>query len=190
MLVQRNEGSATLLGNGKVLFTGGIDTSGGYIATAELFDPSTGTFSGTGSMSAARAYHTASLLNSGTVFIAGGYNGTLTLSSTEIYDPTNGIFTPAGSLFTGRNAHASTVLPSGKVLVSGGESQTGYLDSGEIFDPASGVFVMPGILGTLHYPGPGVGHTATLLGTGQVLIAGGLFRGIALAGAELFVPQQ
>jgi uncharacterized protein YjdB len=189
MSVQRYKGTATLLGNGKVLFTGGIDGSGVYVATAELFDPSTGTFSGTGSMSAARAYHTASLLNNGTVFIAGGYNGTLTLASTEIYDPASGVFTPAGSLFTGRNAHASTVLPSGKVLVSGGESQTGYLDSGEIFDPASGSFVMPGILGTLHYPGPGVAHTATLLGTGQVLIVGGFFRGISLLGAELFVPQ-
>ena len=141
-------------------------------------------------MSTARAYHTASLLNNGTVFIAGGYNGTLTLSSTEIYGPSSGAFTPAGSLFTGRNAHAATVLPSGKVLVSGGESQAGYLNSGEIFDPTSGTFVMPGILGTLHYPGPGVSHTAVLMGNGQVLIVGGFFRDLPLLGAELFLPQQ
>jgi hypothetical protein len=104
-------------------------------------------------MGTARAYQTASVLNNGTVFIAGGYNGALTLSSTEIYDPGSGVFSPAGPLFTGRNAHSATVLPSGNVLVSGGESQTGYLSSGEIFDPISGTFVMPGILGTLHYPG-------------------------------------
>jgi hypothetical protein len=89
-----------------------------------------------------------------------------------------------------RNAHRATVLPSGKVLVSGGESQTGYLTSGEIFDPAAGVFVMPGILGTLHYPGPGAEHTALLLGTGQVLIAGGFSQGFTLLGSELFLPQQ
>jgi uncharacterized protein YjdB len=187
--VQRYKGTATLLGSGTVLFTGGTDGFGGYAATAELFDPATGTFSATGSMSIARAYQTASLLNNGTVFIAGGYNGTLTLSSTEIYDPGSGVFSPAGPLFTGRNAHTATVLPSGKVLVSGGESQTGYLSSGEIFDPISGTFVMPGILGTLHYPGPGVGHTAVLMGNGQVLIVGGFFRGVPLLGAELFVPQ-
>ena len=190
MSVQRYKGTATLLSNGKVLFTGGTDGLSVYNATAELFDPSTGTFSATGSMSTARAYHTASLLNNGTVFIAGGYDGTLTSSSTEIYDPATGVFTPAGSMFTGRNLHASTVLPSGKVLVSGGESQTGYLASGEIFDPAVGTFVMPGILGTMHYPGPGIEHSALLLGNGQVLITGGFFRGVSLLGAELFVPQQ
>jgi uncharacterized protein YjdB len=185
---QRYKGTATLLGNGKVLFTGG--SGSGYVATAELFDPSTGTFSGTGSMSASRAYHAAVLLNNGTVFIAGGYDGANTMSSTEIYDPATGAFTPAGSMSTARNAHRATVLPSGKVLVSGGESQTGYLTSGEIFDPAAGVFVMPGILGMAHYPGPGVEHTALLLGTGQVLIAGGFSQGFTLLGSELFLPQQ
>ena len=188
--VQRYNGTATLLGSGKVLLTGGNDGSIVYAATAELYDPATGTFSATGSMSTARAYHTASLLHDGTVLVAGGYSGTISLSSTEIYDPTSGLFTPTGSMFTGRSFHSATVLPSGKVLVSGGQSPTGYLSSGEIFDPASGMFVMPGILGTLHYPGPGVWHTAVLMGNGQVLIVGGFFRGVPLLGAELFLPQQ
>jgi hypothetical protein len=130
------------------------------------------------------------LLANGTVFIAGGYDGTITLSSTEIYDPATGIFAPAGAMSTARNTHTATVLPSGKVLVSGGENQTGYLATGEMFDPAAGAFVMPGILGMAHYPGPGVDHTALLLGTGQVLIAGGFFRGVTLLGSELFLPQQ
>jgi uncharacterized protein YjdB len=188
--VPRYKGTATLLANGKVLFTGGTDGFGVYAATAELFDPTTGTFSATGSMSTARAYHTASLLNNGTVLVAGGYNSTIPFSSTEIYDPANGLFTPAGPMFTGRGTHAATVLPSGKVLVSGGQGQSGYLNTGEIFDPTSDTFVMPGILGTLHYPGPGVEHTAVLMGNGQVLIVGGFFGGVGLLGAELFVPQQ
>ena len=123
--------------------------------------------------------------------MAGGYTGAVSLSLTEIYDPAaRGVFTPAGSMFTGRSFHSATVLPSGKVLVSGGQSQTGYLNTGEIFDPLSGGFVMPGILGTLHYPGPGVEHTAVLMGNGQVFIVGGFFRGVGLLGAELFLPQQ
>ena len=93
-------------------------------------------------------------------------------------------------MFTGRSTHAATVLPNGKVLMSGGFGQTGYLNTGEIFDPVSGGFVMPGILGTEHYPGPGVEHTAVLMGNGQVLIVGGFFRDLPLLGAELFLPQQ
>src|SRR5260370_41599028 len=145
-------------------------------------------------MGSCLAYHTCVLLNDGTVFIAGGYSGTVTLSSTEIYNPSSGVFTPAGSMSTARNQHGATVLPSGKVLVSGGEGLTGLLTDGEIFDPASGVFIMPGILGMSHgYTGPGVGHTATLLGNGQLLIAGGFAPGLfpgPLVAAELFVPQQ
>jgi len=188
--VPRYKGTATLLGNGKVLFTGGTDGFGFYAATAELFDPTTGTFSATGSMSTARAYHTASPLNNGTVLVAGGYNSTIAFSSTEIYDPASGVFTPAGAMFTGRSTHAATVLPNGKVLMSGGFGQTGYLNTGEILDPVSGGFVMPGLLGTEHYPGPGVEHTAVLMGNGQVLIVGGFFRDLPLLGAELFLPQQ
>jgi hypothetical protein len=186
--VQRYKGTATLLGTGQVLVTGGTGIVS--VPTAEIFDPGTGAFLGTGSMSAARAFHSAVLLANGTVFIAGGYDGTITLSSTEIYDPATGIFAPAGAMSTARNTHTATVLPSGKVLVSGGENQTGYLATGEMFDPAAGAFVMPGILGMAHYPGPGVDHTALLLGTGQVLIAGGFFRGVTLLGSELFLPQQ
>ena len=191
MTVQRYKGTATLLSNGKILFTGGKGIA--YTATAELFDPSTGVFSGTGSMSAARAYHTALLLNNGTVFIAGGFNGTVSMSSSEIYDPASGVFLSAGSMFTARDAHGATLLSSGKVLISGGENQSGTLSSGEIFDPVSNTFVTPGILGSpidLHYAGPGIGHTAVLLGSGQVLIAGGFGQAGALLSTELFVPQQ
>jgi uncharacterized protein YjdB len=191
---QRYKGTATLLGNGKVLVTGGTSGFGGtYVATAELFDPTTGNFSATGSMSAVRAFHTAVLLNNGTVLMVGGSNGTASLSSTELYDPASGVFTPAGSMSIARDTHTSTILPSGKVLVSGGENQTGYLNNGEIFDPASRTFVMPGIFGMAHYPGPGYAPTATLLGNGQVLIAGGLapfMLGGPLSSAELFLPQQ
>lgn len=187
MSVQRVQGTATLLSNGKVLFAGGVPAA--PLATAEVFDPASGTFSQTGSMTSARADHSAVLLNDGTVFIAGGYDGTVSLASTEIYNPVTGSFTPSGSLSMGRDSHTAILLPTGKVLLSGGENR-GSLSSGELFDPIAGASFMSGILGTLHYPGPGVGHTASLLNTGQVLITGGTAPAVmSLSGAELFVPQ-
>ena len=64
--------TATLLNNGKVLVTGGVGISSN-LASAELYDPVTGTWSTTGSMSVARGtYPTVTLLNTGSVLVAGG----------------------------------------------------------------------------------------------------------------------
>jgi Galactose oxidase, central domain len=66
----------------------------------------------TGSMGTARAFHTATLLESGEVLVAGGYlNGAL--SSAELYDPSSGTWTPTGSMRTARDSHTATLLPSG-----------------------------------------------------------------------------
>ncbi len=78
MTVGRAVHTATLLGNGKVLIAGGTSCLGGncpgnsVLATAELYDPITKTFSATGKMTTPRAYHVASALNNGKVLIAGG----------------------------------------------------------------------------------------------------------------------
>src|SRR5437762_14285532 len=82
------------------------------------------TFDTTGSLGAARAVHTATLLPSGKVLVAGGYNGSL-LSSAELYDPATGTWTATGSLGTARELHTATLLPNGKVLVAGGNSGSG-----------------------------------------------------------------
>jgi hypothetical protein len=78
--------TATLLSDGRVLITGGFD-SPGYLATAELYDPQSGTFSPTGSMSSARSGATATLLSDGRVLITGGYGGSGPLATAEIYTP-------------------------------------------------------------------------------------------------------
>jgi sugar (pentulose or hexulose) kinase len=86
MTVARHGHTVTLLLDGTVLIAGGGD---GNIAraSAESYDPTTGTFAATGSLSVSRMQHTATLLLDGTVFIAGGYGGTdgYSLASAELY---------------------------------------------------------------------------------------------------------
>src|SRR5438128_5382587 len=76
LLTPRSFHTATLLQNGKVLIAGGQDNAAvtHFIASAEIFDPSSQTFSQTGSLVKARRGHTATLLSNGNVLIAGGFN--------------------------------------------------------------------------------------------------------------------
>jgi hypothetical protein len=112
----RERHTATLLSNGKVLIAGGED-----IASAELYNPNTGTFTATGSMMGARAYHTATLLANGKVLLAGGLSGVGRFPAREeLYDPAAGTFTATGSMSTARVWHTATLLPDGEVLITGG----------------------------------------------------------------------
>jgi WD40 repeat protein len=115
-----------LLPSGKVLVTGGGSGSG-VIASAELYDPGTGAFRSTGSMSSVRYDHTATLLASGKVLIAGGDadNHGRIWASAELYDPGTGSFKPTGSMSSVRFLHTATLLGSGKVLISGGQQVAG-----------------------------------------------------------------
>lgn len=196
LTTERCAHSATLLQNGKVLIAGGYNFggSGGLptLATAEIYDPGTGTFSATGSLGTGRAGHSATLLVSGKVLVAGGANSDsgftyTTLASAELYDPVAGTFSPTGSLNTARSAPA-TLLNNGHVLVAGGSNlSTGVLASAEIYDPTAGTFSFTGSLITARS-----GHSATLLQTGKVLVAGGDNNGgngSFLASAELYDPS-
>jgi hypothetical protein len=178
--------SATLLPDGKVLVVGGRASQAGrdLLATAEVFDPGSNTFTATGSMSEARYWHTATLLANGKVLVTGGYGITGgPLASAEIYDPGNGHFTSTGSMRTARYGQTATLIPStGKVLVAGGYGST-YLDSAELYDPVAETFEDTG---SLTYPR--YFQTATALPGGKVLVAGGMVGGYALATAELFDP--
>jgi hypothetical protein len=68
-----------------VLLSGGDNSANAPLASAELYNPATGTFTATGSMGAARYYFSAILLPNGRVLLAGGYNGSSYLASAELY---------------------------------------------------------------------------------------------------------
>ncbi len=184
----RQNPTATLLPNGKVLLVGGTDSVGSQLTSAELYDPNTGLWTATGSLATARQGHTATLLSNGKVLVVGGVNSASVgsqLTSAELYDPNTGLWTATGSLATARQGgHTATLLSNGKVLVAGGLSPTVTVASSELYDPNTGLWTATGSLATARQ-----NHTATLLPTGKVLVTGGLSGPTIYASSELYDPN-
>jgi hypothetical protein len=205
--------TATLLANGTVLVAGGdkenfsvfTDCEGTLycpLPSAELFDPSTGRFRATKSMTRVRTGHTATLLPDGTVLIAGGatdghagtqsfcpamdfrYGGLANRTdSAEIYDPATGGFLAVSNMTIARYRHTATLLDDGKVLIAGGA--VNGTASAEIYNPSTRTFTATGDMSTDRY-----GQSATSLPNGKVLVAGGWNNaGIVLGSAELYAPS-
>jgi hypothetical protein len=125
--------AATLLNNGKILLAGGQNGSG-FLATAEVYDPASGSWSATASMASARYSHTATLLPTGKVLVPGGYNGSY-LAGAEVYDPGSGTWSATAPLATSRQSHMALLLPGGKVLISGGFNSGGPHVSAALYTP-------------------------------------------------------
>jgi hypothetical protein len=127
--------SAVLLTNGKVLITGGaFDVF--YSAIAELYDPATGAFNATGTMTAGIGYwQAAALLPEGKVLITGESDGRYGAAG-EVYDPAAGTFSPPFEA-PSQEGHAATLLPDGTILLSGGWVCCGHtLATAQIYHPA------------------------------------------------------
>ena len=131
----RIEGTATLLPSGNVLVAGGTPDDSVVLSSAEIYDPSSGTWSYTGSMTTARYVDTATLLPSGKVLVAGGCICAAPISNVELYDPVAGTWSAAASMAVDREDASATLLLNGIVLVAGGyqEGVPGQLSSAEIY---------------------------------------------------------
>ena len=190
MTLARQSHTATLLPSGQVLIAGGFTAGGVVTNRTELFDPGYGTFTGLfpNNLTSLRANHTATLLKNGQVLIAGGETGSGGTNTAELFDPASRTFTPIprGTMNSTRYIHTATLLSTGSVLIAGGiVSGLGYTNTAELYDPFFGGFAS--LSPNMMTSDRGY-HTATLLGSGQVLIAGG-FAGSGVSNtAELFDP--
>jgi hypothetical protein len=137
-------------------------------------------FTAVGAMGTPRLWATATLLPSGKVLVAGGYDGSNGLAGAELYDPATKSFTPTGSMASYRFRHVAVALPDGKVLLAGGGNKVC-----ELYDPATGTFQPSAALAVDRFD-----FTGTLLKDGRVLLAFGANpkSGKPLEGGEYFDP--
>jgi hypothetical protein len=204
---QRAEHTATRLADGRVLVAGGYGSTGYGTGTqvrysAELYDPATRGFTLVlAGMVAHRAGHTATLLGGGSasagrVLLVGGYDDVAgALDTAELYDPAASPEDPeapsfsavTGTMTSARRRHTATRLgdgPEARVLVAGGLDPAGAaLDTAEVYDPTTRSFVPVAKMTSRRH-----GHTATRLGDGSILVAGGSDGSQTLASAELYDP--
>ncbi len=198
----REAHSATLLNDGTVLLAGGGDAPTGFLTvtgTADIYDPTTNTLTPlTATLEVPRAYHTATLLNNGTVVLAGGGNSSdptvgefQALSSVEIYNPAAKTFSYGASLNFGRGYDAATLLNSGAVLTEGGFNGTNQnytiLSGAELYN-AGGTSAPVASLSptTLTFASRSIGttsaaQTVTLTNTGNAALT---ITGISITGAN------
>ncbi len=197
------------LQNGIILSVGSLGLVDGVYVPAQLYNPKNQTWESTGSMiDPVRNNHTATLLQNGQVLVTGGYGGSVLanayhLASSTVYNPQTNTWEQTGSLRDNRSSHTSTLLKDGSVLVVGGRGN-GFSDSGidftrpyglasvERFDPKKGEWRLASPLNQAR-----VGHTATILANGNVLVTGGtqfdssstIQRARALSSVEIYDPQ-
>ena len=192
MNVTRSSHQTILLGNGQVLAVTG-DTTGAN--TAELYDPSTGNWTLTGTPAVFHDNGSVTRLANGEVLLAGGSNQGFTsapalTAGAELYNPLTGQWSTTGSMPSARRSQAAVLLPSGQVLVAGGEDSTfSSIASAVLYDPTTGTWQRTASMHEARF-----GPVAQLLGNGTVLVAGGADYSngsfiSSLASAEIYTPS-
>ncbi len=192
--------TATKLNDGRVLVVAGSSStsSGTYLKSCEIFDPTAGTWSATQAVVDGRSSHTALNVGGG-VLVAGGWSDTGTLDSSELFDPTANAGAGAWvwrKTFTYQRAdHAMALLGADKVLIGGG--QVGYLGPNPVFESHVEIYDIPTQTWQGAIPGSyGVGSetAAARVTGGAVVMAGGCTAalvsdcGVAVDAAWYFDP--
>jgi Galactose oxidase, central domain/Kelch motif len=160
-----------------------VDANGEAVLVDPLWAP-------VGSMGTARQQHTMTRLVDGRVLVVGGSNGS-TLATAELYSPANNTWSGAGAMGKLRRGHSATLLNDGRVLVAGGYGRDvavfgpdpgteAILSTAEIYNPASNTWSLANTMNGVRWQ-----HTATLLGSGKVLVVGGLNK----EGGAVFGPS-
>jgi hypothetical protein len=183
MQSERYYHTATRLPDGRVLITGGRHPGSPpvLISSAEIYDPSSGTFTLIGNMAGGpRAYHEATLMNNGTILITGGssQSSLLPTDTAEVYDPEANTFTAVGPMKSAHMSHQAVLLRDGTVLIAGEGAP-------ELFDPLSGQFRFTGPCVDASHPR----NAAVTTKDGLVFISGGAGTdGYGVASAVMWNP--
>ena len=192
MTTNRVVHSATLLPNGKVLVAGGFSgnpPAGSFDISdsAEIYDPTAGTWTRTSALNTPRGYHKAALLPNGQVLLAGGSDSAFNpLSSADLFTPATGHWTTTGSMKSPRAGFAMLLLPNGKVLAAGG--MVVYDAAGntaELYDPATGTWTWTTAMANAR-----ADNTATLLPDGTALLVDGWGKNGDTPPSELYNPTN
>lgn len=174
--------TATDLGDGRTLVVGG-GFAGSPVADSELYSPTSGWVPGP-AIPTPRMEHTAVRLLDGRVLVAGGFHPPTSDNSSpvDLFDPTTNTWATNGFIRPPRLGHSATILNDGRVLIVGGNrlgDAAETLGDVELFDPTNNTWAEGESL-----PLDRTDHTATMLPSGRVLVAGGTSRGGAHPGGQ------
>jgi N-acetylneuraminic acid mutarotase len=192
-MTEARHAPAVLLSDGRVLVAGGWGAGqifGPKLASAELYDPVTGTWTATGSMAQRRDGHSATVLANGTVLVAGGYDYDR-FASAELYAPATGTWAITGRLPEPFGPDTAVLLLDGRVLLAGGDVPYGpgaaASDHSALYDVATGTWTLGQPMTQPRLAGAGV-----LLADGRVLVMGGRQDGLpttaTFSSAEVYDP--
>lgn len=196
----RGFGTGTVLADGRVLVTGGCADAlcATVLDDAVIYDPVANSWAPAGKMSAARAGHTTTLLNDGTVLVAGGCSDAgcqTVLSSAELWSAgvagadagaEAGTFVAAPQMAGARHHHTATILANGDVLMAGGANATGSsVPTSEVYLPLAHQWI-----GTSALYMSRAFHIGVPLSDGRVLVSGGCNPQTCIPFAEVFSPAS
>lgn len=187
MTTDRERATAVRLRDGRVLVVGGHTSQD--LQSAELFHPTTGTWTSASPIGARGSGFTLTALPDGRVLRAGGYGtGQTPLASAELFTPGTGTWTSTPAMSTARAGHCAVLLADGDVLVAGGTTATSagpsVVASAELYRPSTGQWTAVPPMATAR-----TGHLAVRLLDERVVVAGGNDGSVGLTSAERYVPD-